>query len=79
MCIIKIPEKHYGAISSISMPNFINVSAIVFWLALQPKWPELPKPTSAFFLLGSKFTKYSEVNSHDMNPYAKRNVLQYLL
>ena len=61
------------------MPDFINVSVIVFalWPYNQSVMPA--HPPSALFLLGSKFTKYSEVNSHDMNPYAKSNVLQYIL
>ena len=41
MCIIKTPKRHYGAMSSINMPNFINVSVIVFalWLYNQSGTP----------------------------------------
>ena len=48
MCIIKTPKRHYGAMSSINIPNFINVSVIVFVL-----WPH----NQTFFPL-----KYYKIN-----------------
>ena len=68
---------------SIDMPNIMNKCKCysICIMALQPKWDARPPAARhfAFFLLGSKFTKYREAYSHDMNSYAKSNVLQYIL
>ena len=44
--MIKTPKRHYGAMSSTYMPNFINVSGIVFvlWPYNQSGTPARPSP-----------------------------------
>ena len=46
MCINKTPKRHYWAMSSINIPNFINVSVIVFalWPYNQSGTPARPPP-----------------------------------
>ena len=64
MCIIETPKRHCGAMSSINMPNFINVSVIVFalWPYNQSGTPARPPPAILHF-------SFSAVNLQNIVKY----------